>query len=667
MGGSSSQPRTNPPLSPINAFSLGDLYTPQLSNYFQENTGYWQQPNPDDSPIEQVATSPTKKKKATRNRQKRVNQTEPAPRQTAWTTEEEIMLAKGWRSVFENIARGNARKKDGFWVEVLEYIESKTKQEGRRTYDVVVGKWKVARPAVVRFCGIYSNVMRMAQESGAGDEDYIQKAMIHYQAECSQGSSKRQNSSGSSSFNAESGDASMNLNNTINNEDDVQEIRRPDGRDKSKNKGMTPELHRQIESSSPYDMIKELKAMFEKQAGVESSSCIFTIELFSFPNKSWVYDTGCGTHIFIIKRGFKEARKLKQGALYLYVGNGVRAQVEAIGSYDLVLPNGLVICLDNFQYAPSITRDMCQDKVFKNEVENQLGKTIKALRSDQGGEYISQERDTPEKLQQRSVKCIFIGYPKETMGYYFYFPPENKIVVARYVEFFEKNLITQEVSGRAIDLEEIQDEDTSPYEITSEIPVEVEGFKPPQEEEILIRSYKAAILDLKSNKWIDAMNAEIQSMMDNMDGIVYTYKARLVAKGYTQLYEVDYEETFSPVADIRAIRILISIAAYYDYEILQMNVKTAFINGYLDEDIYMVQPEGFVDPNHPRKVSELRVDCYCDSGFETDRDDAKSQTGHVFILNGGAVDWKSSKQSNTAMYATEVEYIAASKAAMEAV
>ncbi|GJT32306.1 hypothetical protein Tco_0922725 [Tanacetum coccineum] len=65
--------------------------------------------------------------------------------------------------------------------------------------------------------------------------------------------------------------------------------------------------------------------------------------------------------------------------------------------------------------------------------------------------------------------------------------------------------------------------------------------------------------------------------------------------------------------------------------------------------------------------AELRVDCYCDAGFETDRDDTKSQTGYVFILNGGVVDWKSSKQSTTAMSATEAEYIAASKAAMEAV
>ncbi|GKE25967.1 retrotransposon protein, putative, ty1-copia subclass, partial [Tanacetum coccineum] len=132
------------------------------------------------------------------------------------------------------------------------------------------------------------------------------------------------------------------------------------------------------------------------------------------------------------------------------------------------------------------------------------------------------KRDTSDKLQQRSFKCIFIGYPKETMGYYFYFPPENKIVAARYAKFFEKNLITQEVSGRAVDLEEIQYEDTSPSEITSEIPMEVEGFKPPQEEEILIRdlneptSYKATMLDSESNKRIDAMNAEIQSMIDNM-------------------------------------------------------------------------------------------------------------------------------------------------------
>ncbi|GJY56531.1 retrotransposon protein, putative, ty1-copia subclass [Tanacetum coccineum] len=65
--------------------------------------------------------------------------------------------------------------------------------------------------------------------------------------------------------------------------------------------------------------------------------------------------------------------------------------------------------------------------------------------------------------------------------------------------------------------------------------------------------------------------------------------------------------------------------------------------------------------------TELRVECYCDAGFETDRDDTKSQTGYIFVLNGGAMDWKSSKQSTTTMSATESEYIAVSEAAMEAV
>nr|GEZ67036.1 putative retrotransposon Ty1-copia subclass protein [Tanacetum cinerariifolium] len=140
-------------------------------------------------------------------------------------------------------------------------------------------------------------------------------------------------------------------------------------------------------------------------------------------------------------------------------------------------------------------------------------------------------------------------------------------------------------------------------------------------------NYKAALLDPESEKWLNAINVEMQSMKYNevwilvelppngqtvgskwlfkkttdMDGNVHIYKSRLVAKGYTQTPRIDYKETFSPVADIRAIRILIAIAAYYDYVICQMDVKTTFLNGYLNEEVYMEQPEGFVNPKYPNR------------------------------------------------------------------
>ncbi|GJZ27599.1 retrotransposon protein, putative, ty1-copia subclass [Tanacetum coccineum] len=199
------------------------------------------------------------------------------------------------------------------------------------------------------------------------------------------------------------------------------------------------------------------------------------------------------------------------------------------------------------------------------------------------------------------------------MGYYFYFPPENKIVVARYAKFLEKNLISQEVSGRAVELEEIQDEDTSPSENTNKIPMEVEEVEEHSFGDLNEpTNYKATMLDPESNKWLDAMNAEMQSMKDNQVWCLVDLSpnAHLVAKGFNQTYGVDYEETFSLIADIRAIRILIVIAAFYDYEIWQMDVKITFSNGYLDEYIYMVQPEGFIDPKHPKKVCKLQIFIY---------------------------------------------------------
>ena len=88
-----------------------------------------------------------------------------------------------------------------------------------------------------------------------------------------------------------------------------------------------------------------------------------------------------------------------------------------------------------------------------------------------------------------------------------------------------------------------------------------------------------------------------------------TYKVRLMAKGYHQKQRIDYHKTFSLVAMLKSIRILLAIVAHYDYEIWHMDVKMTFLNGNLTEEVYMTQPTGFISRNG-RKVCKLQRSIY---------------------------------------------------------
>ena len=127
------------------------------------------------------------------------------------------------------------------------------------------------------------------------------------------------------------------------------------------------------------------------------------------------------------------------------------------------------------------------------------------------------------------------------------------------------------------------------------------------------KTYDEAMLDIDSEKWMEVMKSEIDSMHSNQvwslvdpsegivpirckwiykrkigsDDKVETYKVKLVAKDYSQCEGIDYHEIFSPVAMLKFIRTLLAIATFHDYEIWQMDVKTTFLNGYLEKDIYM--------------------------------------------------------------------------------
>ena len=94
------------------------------------------------------------------------------------------------------------------------------------------------------------------------------------------------------------------------------------------------------------------------------------------------------------------------------------------------------------------------------------------------------------------------------------------------------------------------------------------------------------------------------------DGSIDKYKVRLVAKGFKQLEGLEFFDTFSPVTRITSIRLLVAMAAIFNLQIHQMDIKTAFLNGDLNEEIYMDQPECFVEADQESKVCKLTKSLY---------------------------------------------------------
>uniref|UniRef100_A0ACD5Z493 Uncharacterized protein n=1 Tax=Avena sativa TaxID=4498 RepID=A0ACD5Z493_AVESA len=272
------------------------------------------------------------------------------------------------------------------------------------------------------------------------------------------------------------------------------------------------------------------------------------------------------------------------------------------------------------------------------------------------------------KLQPKSTPGIFIGYSQGSNGYRFYDPEKKKLVESRDAVFLDQDtprrakrarvelLAAPTESNVQMNNNNPSDQENSNNNDINDTPSASmprrsgrnshtpylddyfvflgEVHSKTLEEEP--KSYKEAMASPESNLWMDAMYEELNSMNKNKvwelvtlpkdrkpigskwifkrklnaSGKVEKYKARLVAKGYTQKEGVDFVETFSHVAKFTSIRILSALTAYFDLELHQMDVKTSFLNGILEEEIYMSQPDGFIEKGNIGKVCKLNRSIY---------------------------------------------------------
>nr|GFA37797.1 retrovirus-related Pol polyprotein from transposon TNT 1-94 [Tanacetum cinerariifolium] len=164
--------------------------------------------------------------------------------------------------------------------------------------------------------------------------------------------------------------------------------------------------------------------------------------------------------------------------------------------------------------------------------------------------------------------------------------------------------------------------------------------------ELIPRPDQVMVITLK---WIYKVN------LDELGGILKN-KARLVACGYRQEEGIDFEESFAPVARLEAIRIFLAYATHKNMVVYQMDVKTAFLSSNLREDVYVSQPNGFVDPDNPNHVYKLKKALY-----RLKQALRACTSGSVKFLGERLISWSSKRQKSAAISSTKAENITLSR------
>ncbi|KAK0573601.1 hypothetical protein LWI29_010645 [Acer saccharum] len=247
--------------------------------------------------------------------------------------------------------------------------------------------------------------------------------------------------------------------------------------------------------------------------------------------------------------------------------------------------------------------------------------------------YVHVSDHARSKLDAKSVKCTLVGYGEDEFGYKLWDDQNRKMIRSRDVVFNEKVMYKDRNTETSEKKEPdyFGPDDVSGGEIVergSNQEVEEQDAREPE-------CYDEACQGEDANKWELAMNDEMKSLVSNQtwelaklpegkkalqnkwvfrikeehDGSK-RYKARLVVKGFQQKEGIDYTDIFSPVVKLTTIRLVLSIVAAKGLYLEQLDVKTAFLHGDLEEEIYMQQPEGFAEKGNEEMVCRLTKSLY---------------------------------------------------------
>ncbi|GJW67307.1 retrovirus-related pol polyprotein from transposon TNT 1-94 [Tanacetum coccineum] len=238
--------------------------------------------------------------------------------------------------------------------------------------------------------------------------------------------------------------------------------------------------------------------------------------------------------------------------------------------------------------------------------------------------YITRDGENLDKMKEKGDPCVMVGYSTQSKGYRFNLAPQLKEMS---VENVSQTSFSKTKGVRSMTTLNISYPTTVLLRTTTMVQAPNASF---QETEFInyflytvqenCRGNANHAVQTRGQLAIDSctVNVALTDELHQLDRLKlksqtvnFTTKSHeLVAKGYAQEEGIDFEESFAPVARLEAVRIFVAYAAHKSFPIYQMDVKTAFLNGPLKEEVYVAQPEGFVDPDHPEKVYLLRKALY---------------------------------------------------------